>query len=187
MKTNNRIKGVKAKPTRTQNAKSGLDLELMAEMSASQVEHRTILEFLRAVPHKWHPDEIARYGDKVKRMAEALQLPFVPSINPSLGVIRAYPAPLLGWVYSTMAAQFGWPTVLALTAGDQREELRRHEGAKRHLAAAAAEHEPPTEVAEAIKLVVSWLGGEADRLRSEAGVTEAPKGELRVVAPVSDR
>lgn len=146
------------------------DLELLAEVSAGQVEHRNVLEFLRSIPHPWQADDIDRFGSKSKRMAEALQLPFVPQAHPKLGVIRIYPVPLLEWVYTMMAKQFHWPApalVLEDGARAQREELRRHEGAKKHLELAAAEHEPPADVKAAIETTLAWLEGEAQRLRSE--------------------
>jgi hypothetical protein len=183
-KATTRNRAVKTKNSPRNRNESLPGLEQLAEVSASQVEHRTVLEFLRGIPHKWHPDEIARFGDKVKRMAEALQLPFVPSINPSLGVIRTYPVPLMEWVYTVLAQQFHWPApalVLEDGARAQREELRRHEGTRRNLELAAADHAPSPEVSAAIKVVLDWMDAETARLKgSEA---EATKGQapLRVV------
>ena len=51
MKPTNRTKRAVKNNSPRNNRSGGLDLELLAEMSASQVEHRTVLEFLRAVPH----------------------------------------------------------------------------------------------------------------------------------------
>lgn len=157
------------------------DLDLLAEVSAGQVEHRTVLEFLRSIPHGWQADDIVRFGDKVKRIAEAVQLPFVPQPHPQLGVIRIYPVPLLEWVYTMLSKQFHWPApalVLEDGAREQREELRRHEGAKKHLELAAEQHSPPSEVATAIKTTLDWLENEAQRLR---GVEPKPTAKLHVV------
>jgi hypothetical protein len=166
MKTRNRLKAVKAKSPRPNNIP---DFDHLAEVAEAQVEHQTILEFLRLIPHKWHPDEIGRFGDKVRRMADSLQLPFVPSLNPSLGVIRTFPVPLLQWIYTLLATQFGWPApALALDDGkrEQREELRRHEGARKHLEG-AVEHAPTPAVSDALAIVLNWLEGETKRLRGE--------------------
>lgn len=164
MKTRNRLKAVKARSPRVNNVP---DFDHLAEVAEAQVEHQTILEFLRNIPRKWHPDEMTRFGDKVKRTAEALSLPFVPALNPSLGVIRTFPVPLMQWIYAMMAAQFNWPApALALDDGkrEQRDELRRHEGARKHLEA-AVDHAPTPAVSEALAIVLTWLEGETKRLR----------------------
>jgi hypothetical protein len=167
-RTKTRLKAVKAKTPRNGN-QSLPDLELLAEVSAGQVEHRTVLEFLRSIPHPWQADDIVRFGDKVRRMAEAVQLAFVPQPHPQLGVIRIYPVPLLEWVYTMLSKQFHWPApamVLEDGAREQREELRRHEGARKHLEAAAG-HAPTAAVNDALAIVLNWLEGETKRLRGE--------------------
>lgn len=135
------------------------DLELLAEVSAGQVEHRTVLEFLRSIPHKWQADDIVRFGDKVKRLAEALQLAFVPVPHPQLGVIRTYPVPLLEWVYTMQAKQLHWPSpVIALEDGrrSQREALRKNEQLAQQIQELmSATDEPP--VVEAASVIIQSL------------------------------
>ena len=183
MKQTNRIPKT-SRVSHSHAASSIPDFEHLADVATAQVEHRTVLQFLRTIPHKWHPDEMARFGDKVRRMAEALQLAFVPAMNDHLGVIRAYPVPLMQWMYTQLATQFGWPLgPLALDDGAQmqREELRRAEGAKKHLEAAAAQHAPPTpEVAGALETVLAWLESETRRLRG-GDTPPSPVPPLRAI------
>lgn len=178
MKQTNRMKPARA--TRQAHAASTIvpDLEQLAEVAACQVEHCTIPEFLHRTGRKWHGDEIMRFGDKAGRMANSMQLPYVPAVNPSLGIIRSLPVPLLQWVYTQMAAQFGWPPMIELNAIDdeqraQREELRRHEGARKHLQS-AAEHAPTPAVADALAVVMNWLDCETERLRGGSGEPATP-------------
>ena len=165
-KNTNRFKAVRPSKA-TRRVPNLPDFDYLSELSTTQVEHQTVLEFLRTVPHKFHPDYVERFGGKVSRMANALQLAFVPAINPKLGVIRTYPVPLMQWMYTLQAPQFGWPALpLALEdlAREHREELRQHEGAKKHLAA-AVEHAPTPAVREALAVVLTWLEGETKRIR----------------------
>lgn len=158
------------------------DFAHLADVASSQVEHQTVLEFLRMIPnHKWHPDEIAQFGSKVGRMANSMQLAFVPSLHPSLGVIRCFPVPLMQWVYATLATKFGWPQpALALedASREQREELRRHE-AMMKLLQCAAERAPTDGVSQAVATVLDWMDSEAQRLRG--GEAPEPPPPLRAI------
>lgn len=158
--------------------------EQFADVATAQVEHRTIFDFLRLIPHPWHADEMARFGDKVKRMADSIPLAFVPLVHPQLGVVRAYPVPFMQWIYGIMAKQFGWPlTAIALEDGAsaQRDELRRHEGAKKHLES-AAQHTTDPEILAAMAKVTEHLEREAQRLRGETEPPSSPTPPpLRVV------
>ncbi len=167
MKHTNRMKAVKTKSPRIPTHP---EFDYLADLSTAQVEHLTVLEFLRRVSHKFHPEYVERFGDKVRRMANSLQLAFVPSINPKLGVIRTYPVPLMQWIYALQAPMFGWPALpleLAELAREHREELRQNEGTKKHLQA-VIEHSPTPAVKEAVDVVLTWLDGEARRLQGEA-------------------
>jgi len=146
------------------------DFEHLADVASSQVEHQTILEFLRMIPnHKWHPDEISQFGSKVGRMANSMQLAFVPSLHPSLGVIRSFPVPLMQWVYATLANKFGWPMpALALeeSSREQRDELRQHEAMMKQLQR-TAERAPTDGIAQAVATLLDWMDSEARRLRGD--------------------
>src|ERR1041384_6675246 len=58
---------------------------------ALQIEHQTIPGFLRRLPHKWHLNDITRFGDQVGRVSEAMQMAYITAVDKSLGVIRAFP------------------------------------------------------------------------------------------------
>jgi hypothetical protein len=108
------------------------DFDQLANEQLAQIDHMTIPGFLRRIPHKWHLDEITRFGDKVGRAADAMQLSYLTSIDRSLGVIRVFPLPLLQRIYAIMSPQFGWPTIIeheALEDGRraQREALKKLE------------------------------------------------------------
>lgn len=145
------------------------DFEQLAADQASHVEHQTIPGFLRRIPHKWHLNEISRFGTEVGRAAEAMQLVYMTAVDRSLGVIRVFPLPLLERVYTLMGPQFSWPALAEVPALEngraQREELRKHETAKNHLQA-AAEHAPSREVAEALQTVLDWLEAETQRMKA---------------------
>jgi len=151
------------------NPSAGIDINDFDQLTAAgeTVEHVTVPGFLRRIPHPWHIDDLTRFGDKVGRVAEAMQLSYLTTIQPQLGMIRVFPLPLLQRVYELMAPQFQWPAEpLALIEGAraQREELRRAEGAKKHLEAVAA-NAPNAAVGEAFVTVIDYLENEVNRLR----------------------
>lgn len=152
------------------------DFDELAAAQAMQVEHQTVPGFLRRIPHKWHLNEITRFGGEIGRAADSLQLVYMTAVDRSLGVLRVFPLPLLDRVYTIMAPQFGWPaleTIPALEEGrEKRDELRRAEGAKKHLES-AAEHAGP-EVASAFTVVLTWLERETQRLRGETPPSPPP-------------
>lgn len=161
--------------------------EQFADASMAQVEHRTIFDFLRTIPHAWHGDEMARFGNVVKKWADAVPLAWVPLVHPDLGVVRAYPVPFMQWVYSTVAKQFGWPlNAIALEDGtrEQREELRKLDGARKQLEMAGEAVSNP-ELKEAFAKVTQHLEAEANRLRSietsSGPVNPTPPPPLRAI------
>jgi len=142
------------------------------------VEHLTIPGFLRRIPHKWHIDEITRFGDKVGRAAESLQLSYLTTIDRSLGVIRIFPVPLLQRIYQIFASQFGWPQIIEIeppTLDDprraQQEMLRSNERLMKHMRALLAITEN-VEVQNSIAVVVQWLDHDCQRIRKELGMPE---------------
>src|ERR1043166_2355254 len=60
------------------------DFDHLAE--AAKIEHLTIPGFMRRVSNRWHIEDITRFGDKVGRAAEALQLSYMTTVDKSLGV-----------------------------------------------------------------------------------------------------
>lgn len=64
------------------------DFDELAALQCVQVEHQTIPGFLRRIPHKWHLNEITRFGSEVGRAADAMQLVFMTPVDGSLGVLR---------------------------------------------------------------------------------------------------
>ena len=147
--------------------------------SDSIVEHLTIPAFLRRIPHKWHIDEITRFGDKVGRAAESLQLSYMTTIDRSLGVIRIFPLPLLQRVYQIFAVQLGWPQIIDVETPAlddprrvQQETLRSHERLLKHVRALLAIAEN-VDVQHSISVVVQWLEHDCHRIRTELGLPEA--------------
>jgi len=140
------------------------------------VEHLTIPGFIRRAPHRFHIDEITRFGDKVGRVTESLQISYLTTIDRSLGQIRLFPVPLLVRVYQVMAAQFGWEQIVdAPAAMEDRHsaELKANERAKKHLQAAAETANNPV-IAQAMTTVLHWLETEAQRLREHEEGTPTP-------------
>ena len=142
------------------------------------MEHLTIPAFLRRIPHKWHIDEITRFGDKVGRAAESLQLSYLTTIDRSLGVIRIFPLPLLQRVYQIFAVQLGWPQIIDVEPPalddprrGQQETLRSHERLLKHNRALLAIAEN-VDVQHSISVVVQWLEHDCLRIRKELGLPE---------------
>lgn len=135
------------------------------------VEHLTIPGFIKVAPHRFHMDEIMRFGDKVARIAESLQVSYLTTIDRQLGQIRLFPVPLLTRVYQVMAAQFGWEPISDVPAIEDRnaETLRANERTRKRLEAVAQAVENPV-IAQAMATVLTYLEGEAHRLRA----TDAP-------------
>jgi hypothetical protein len=89
------------------------------------VEHVTVPGFLRRIPHPWHITDLTRFGDQVGRVAEAMQLSYLTTIQPQLGMIRVFPLPLLQRVYELMAPQFQWPSEPIALIDGLRSQARR--------------------------------------------------------------
>lgn len=170
MKTNTRRKSQLRSAT-TAEAMELHDFEQLANEQGVQLEHATVPGFLRRIPHKWHLEEITRYGDKVGRAAEAMQLAYMTSIDRSLGVIRVFPLPLLQRVYEIMAPSFGWPRAAEAELIEdgkraQRETLRKIERAD-HALGEVTEQSDNVEALTAFRAVRSVLQGEAAKLREQ--------------------
>lgn len=168
------------------------DFDQLAGSEGVQVEHQTVPGFLRRIPHKWHLDEVTRFGDKVGRAAEAMQLGYITRVDSSLGVIRVFPLPLLQRIYLFMAPAFNWPRIVELdyTPDENKREkldaLRRSEKMEQHLRD-FTEQVDDTEVLSAAQSVREFLSTEIGRLRAEldgrAPAAEEPK-EPAVRVPV---
>lgn len=161
------------------------DFDQLAACEGVQVEHQTIPGFLRRIPHKWHLDEITRFGDKVGRAAEAMQLSYFTAIDRSLGVIRVFPLPLLQRVYAIMAPQFHWPAVIEMESLEdgrraQREALRKRERADKDLED-LLETADNVEVLTAVQAVRDFLASEMNRLRHEIEAPAPPPENLVTV------
>jgi hypothetical protein len=155
----------------------GLDINDFDQLTTASetVEHVTVPGFLRRIPHPWHITDLTRFGDQVGRVAEAMQLSYLTTIQPQLGMIRVFPLPLLQRVYELMAPQFQWPAEpLALLEGARacREELRRAERADTELSTIAEKTDNVSALA-AIQEVRDFLKSETTRLRTslEGGVS----------------
>lgn len=169
MKSTNRLKNHRPRSGKTALAPNQPDyFAQLAEISTSTVEHCTVAEFLNRCRVR-NPDDIIRFGDKARRLADSLLLAWVTTTNDSLGVLRILPVPLMKYLYTQMAGQFGWPALVAeLEDGEraQRDELRKAEGAKKHLETVAPRASNPA-VAEAFVTVIDYLENETNRLRGE--------------------
>ena len=165
--------------------------EQFAEMPDPReiVEHLSIPGFVRRAPRRFHLDELTRFGDKVARVAESMQISYLTTIDSSLGIVRVFPVPLMIKVYSIMAQQFHWAPwqePLEPGAAGSAQLLKAHERARRNLEAAACGSATamPAHVAEAMQITMAWLDSEAGRLRADAGPEGEPPAEaapLRVV------
>jgi hypothetical protein len=156
------------------NSPAGIDINDFDQLTAAgeTVEHVTVPGFLRRIPNPWHIDDLTRFGDKVGRVAEAMQLSYLTTIQPQLGMIRVFPLPLLQRVYELMAPQFQWPAEpLALIDGlrAKRDELKRHERSDSDLSS-LAERTDDVEALDSIRAVREHLAKEIARLRAESGV-----------------
>jgi hypothetical protein len=115
MKSTNRLKpraGRAVKAAGALNANHPDYFAQLAEISTSTVEHCTVAEFLNRCRVR-NPDDIIRFGDKARKLADSLLLAWVTTTNDSLGVLRILPVPLMKYLYAQMAGQFGWPPMVA--------------------------------------------------------------------------
>jgi hypothetical protein len=157
MKTTNRLKpragrSVKAGAT---NANHPDYFAQLAEISTSTVEHCTVAEFLNRCRIR-NPDDIIRFGDKARKLADSLLLAWATTTNDSLGVVRILPVPLMKYLYAQMAGQFGWPSLVAELVEDTKErELRKRRNVLHQLDEAIAE--APDNVKAALQLVTNYL------------------------------
>ncbi len=141
------------------------------------VEHATVPGFMRdvamATSTRWHMDDLSRFGDKLGRVAEAMQIAYVTAVDRSLGVIRVFPLPLLRKVYGTMARQFNWPIfpeTLALPSNQDSETLGSH--ARLYQMLKDLEPlAPDISVRGSIGVVLGFLERDAERLRAAAAAT----------------
>jgi hypothetical protein len=153
MKQKNRIAAHPAARSKATSRLNIPDLDQLADVATVQVEHLTTLEFLRRAPHHPTADDLNRFGDRVRRTADAIPLPWLPVTHPKLGVVRVYPLPLLEWVYSQFAGQFGWPQATDTQLLEDGRKKRRH--ALRQIDEAITDAPPP--VKEALKIVIDYL------------------------------
>lgn len=181
----------KSKPVNRAAAKTGVktqaaridinDFDLFA-LGAETVEHISVPGFMARIAHGWALDDMTRFGDKVGRVAEAMQLVFITTNQTKLGIIRVFPLPLLQRVYEILSPQFGWPRILdaehALEDGHAalRDELRRHERADEDLSS-LVERTDEVETLTSIQTVRDHLAKEMLRLRAElSGLVASPSG-----------
>jgi hypothetical protein len=161
---------MKRRQTRTAPASSEIidvnDLEKQLA-TGEPVEYCTIPGFLSRIPHEWMLEDFNRFGDKVTRAADAMQLSWVTTMNKSLGPIRVFAYPFLARVYQIVAAQTpNWPApekARAIEEGKSRE-LRKQEGIRRDLQSVV--DQAPPDVQAALGKVVEWLEAEAKKLRA---------------------
>jgi hypothetical protein len=141
----------------------------------SVVEHLTIPGFIRRAPHRFHMEEIMRFGDKVGRISESLQVSYLTTIDRQLGQIRLFPVPLLTRVYQVMAAQFGWEQIVEVPTIEDRnqETARMTEKTGKQLRVVADKVDDPV-IAQAMTLVLQWLESETARLQSGEESASAP-------------
>src|SRR4051812_28044068 len=146
---------------------------------AAKIEHLTIPGFLRRISNRWHMEDITRFGDRVGRAAEAMQLSYMTTVDRSLGVIRVFPVPLLQRVYEIMAVQFGWPQIVEaeVPALDdprraQEETLRSHERIMKHLQALLAAAADDIDLQASLAVVLQWLDHDCQAIREALGLQE---------------
>jgi hypothetical protein len=126
----------------------------LADISVSTVEHCTVAEFLNRCRVR-NPDDIIRFGDKARKLADSLLLAWVTTTNDSLGVLRILPVPLMKYLYTQMAAQFGWPALVAELEDSKERELRKRRNVLHQLDEAISD--APENVKSALQLVTKYL------------------------------
>ncbi|MGB8167614.1 MAG: hypothetical protein WCF18_08985 [Chthoniobacteraceae bacterium] len=153
------------------------DFDQLAE--AAKIEHLTVPGFLRRVSNRWHMEDITRFGDKVGRAAEAMQLSYMTTVDRSLGVIRVFPVPLLQRIYQIMSVQFGWPQIVEaeVPALDdprrvQEETLRSHERIMKHLQALLSAAVDDIDLQASLAVVLQWLDHDCQSIREALGLQE---------------
>lgn len=163
-----------------ENATQVADFDEM-QSGEALVEHCTIPGFLKRIPHRWHMEDIQRFGDKVQRTAEAMQIAYLTTVDRSLGIIRVFPLPLLQRIYEIQSAQFGWPALVevqppALGPGEgastSHETLRAHEKVREHVKTLMAAIEStsaitPNHVQASLAVILRWIEEDMTRLRAE--------------------
>lgn len=149
------------------------------EGAEQMVEHLTVPGFLRRIaPHRWHLDDITRFGSQAGRAADALQLSYVTTIDRQLGMLRTFPVPFLMRVYEVMAPKHGWPAATAALPGPGARfrsaagMAGRGELAK-HLETLLPVVQGREEVLAALEVVLEWLGGGASPTAPSAGVNQS--------------
>ena len=143
------------------------------------VEHLTIPAFLRRCPHRFHLQEIHRFGSEVSKAAESLCVSYLTTIDRQLGMVRLFPVPLLTRVYQLMSTQFGWEEMIEAKPLEDSatQDLRSKERAREKLAS-VAEHVDNPMVANAMKVVLDWLEQDARRMKGE------PEPEITTLRPL---
>jgi hypothetical protein len=147
------------------------DFEQFA-LGAETVEHVSVPGFMARIAHGWALDDMTRFGDKVGRVADAMQLVFITTNQTKLGIIRVFPLPLLQRVYEILSPQFGWPRIIdagALPIEDGRQALRDElQKAERSLAdlSSIAEHTDNVDALQSIQEVRDFLTGKIAELRA---------------------
>jgi hypothetical protein len=139
------------------------------------VEHATIPGFLRRIPYRFSMEDLTRFGTKVGKAAEAMQIAFITTVERSLGTIRVFPLPLLRRVYEVMGMQFGWPKIIeveipGLPSGgiNPAETLKAHERLEQYLRG-ALEMAADDTVQHSITVVLQWLEMDCERIRKDLG------------------
>jgi hypothetical protein len=168
MSKNTRRVGRTAKAVKPNQTIDLHDFEQLAG-EALQIEHQTIPGFLRRLPHKWHLTDITRFGDQVGRVSEAMQMAYITAVDKSLGVIRAFPLPLLQRVYEIMAPQFNWPMIIdapELEDGRraQRDALQKNERLTAQIRDLMSDADEPP-IIEAASVILNSLEANAAKLR----------------------
>jgi hypothetical protein len=157
MKTTNRLKpraGRAVKAAGALNANHPDYFAQLAEISTSTVEHCTVAEFLNRCRVR-NPDDIIRFGDKARKLADSLLLAWVTTTNDSLGVLRILPVPLMKYLYAQMAGQFGWPPMVAELEDTKEREIRKRRSVLHQLDEAIAD--APEAVKSALQIVTNYL------------------------------
>lgn len=120
------------------------------------VELATVPGFLRRSGHRFHLDEINRFGSQVGRSAEAMHLAYITQVDSTLGLVRVFPVPFLERVYKIVAKQFGWPEIAPALPVEEAmaiETVKGHRRVVSHLTA-MLEVSDDAEVRRAIGVVL---------------------------------
>jgi hypothetical protein len=159
--------GCMKKQTRNQNRVSGRaslarvmgDEPTIEQLEHCDIEYMTVPAFIHRQTGMSNFDDMTRFGDRVGRVADAMQLIFQTTMHRQLGPLRAFPRPLLERVYRIMSRQLGWPELIETPAlNDGQAEQNAADGRVEEHLRVLREAATDERVRESIDVVLGLVG-----------------------------